>query len=285
MSSNENCLSLNISEKEERIKQFPKPTIQRWRSFAFTLRPSGGVTEIDIALFIKFVHRYCLFVHVVTEKTGDGRHLHAACFVNNPTFCGHFKQRPFYKMWLESNPLWQNRKRCIVAKSMYNEDWLMYLQKGDSTVVIMDNMKGWKKSDWLHDIPVKNRKPVFSNSIIKRLYKNYEELHMELNLPYPIKYNDDYEVIITRNEVAYFLNCCWYRDLWTPFMTPKKNEEFEEFFFRYVNRLPYCVSAERKRKREINMYLSVHHRMKHHECYNKSITYHPSTDAMTTSDI
>ena len=52
-------------------------THSKFQTYAFTLRPRGGVTEAQIAKLCKYCKNKAEWYKVVTEKEGDERHIHA----------------------------------------------------------------------------------------------------------------------------------------------------------------------------------------------------------------
>lgn len=106
-----------------------------FRTYALTIRPQNGVTDDEITPFMKWVRKKCLYYHVITEKEGSSRHIHAALFLTNPTprnsMCTMLKN-----LFKDFTP---SEKQVMLKgiKVMYNMDWIQnYLDKDDDTEVI-----------------------------------------------------------------------------------------------------------------------------------------------------
>jgi len=52
-----------------------------FKTFAIIIRPRSGVSDTDIDRFVKWVKRNAEFYYVITEKSGDERHIHFALFL------------------------------------------------------------------------------------------------------------------------------------------------------------------------------------------------------------
>ena len=108
-------------------------------TFAVTIRPRDGITDPQIALFTKF---FCKgrtdFSYVVTEKTGDERHLHAALILKKSCTLSNFTTQVIRLYKDLDNDEKSNLRRGV--KIWYNDDFLTYLKKGDDTVVIHSNL-------------------------------------------------------------------------------------------------------------------------------------------------
>lgn len=106
-----------------------------FKTFALTIRPKDGVTDQDIQKTMKWCRKHALYYHVVTEKTGSQRHIHAGVFLHKEKkkndvcimLCGLFKDlTPEEKTVLRHG-----------VKIMYNWDFIeKYLDKDDDTEVI-----------------------------------------------------------------------------------------------------------------------------------------------------
>lgn len=94
------------------------------KSLAITLRPRGGITDDDIALFLNTVMDRTEFRHVILEKSEAERHLHAALYLRNETTVSAFGQlmkRKFEKSFDERKSIW---KYAYKGTQMYNDDFL-----------------------------------------------------------------------------------------------------------------------------------------------------------------
>lgn len=107
----------------------------KFSTFAFTLRPKDGISDNDIKLTMGFVRRTAEYYHVVTEKTGSQRHIHAAVVFKTPTSKGEVCTR-LLRLFPELSPEEKPVLRRGV-KIMYNMDFINnYLDKDDDTVIL-----------------------------------------------------------------------------------------------------------------------------------------------------
>lgn len=119
------------------------------KSVAVTLRPRGGVTDEDIALFMNIALDRVDYSYIITEKEGADRHIHAALYLKRETTLSAFNQimkRKFLKTVEERESIWYH---CYKGKQMYNDDWVQkYLMEEneegakatDECVVLEDNL-------------------------------------------------------------------------------------------------------------------------------------------------
>lgn len=111
----------------------------KYRSYAITVRPKDGITDRQVTLFAKFVRKTCDHYHVVTEKTGHERHLHAGLFLKDATTRSNFVtriQRLFKDLTTQEKSVLRQG-----IKIMYNVDFInTYLDKDDDTVVIESSL-------------------------------------------------------------------------------------------------------------------------------------------------
>lgn len=113
--------------------------------FAITHRPKDGVSEDDIQKLTGYLRKKGDYYKIITEKEGHERHIHAVVYMKEPALCRNVTRailnlfpdlRPEEKMVL--------RQGVKVSKS---KQWLEYLEKGDSTVVIATNLPEEKRID------------------------------------------------------------------------------------------------------------------------------------------
>lgn len=109
---------------------------EKYLSFAVTYRSYGGVTDTEIHEFMKVVRNVSLYYYVITEKSDEKRHIHAALYLKTEALPSTFNQK--FKRVLSRHCNDQtDLKVAYVGKPMYNSDFLdKYLAKGDDTVVI-----------------------------------------------------------------------------------------------------------------------------------------------------
>lgn len=105
------------------------------QTFAITFRPLDGVNEEQVQKFAGWCSKACRYYHVITEKTGHQRHVHAGIVTETPCTRSNVVQR----MMQLFPDLSAEEKRVFRQgiKIMYNADFIgNYLAKGDDTVVI-----------------------------------------------------------------------------------------------------------------------------------------------------
>lgn len=111
---------------------------QKFKTFAFTLRPRDGVTDVQIEKLCKYCRNHAQWYKVVTEKEDDARHIHAVWVLKEEQTRSHvltYLQR-MYKD-LEADEMAVMRQGL---KIWYNRDFLDYIDKDDNTVVIEENL-------------------------------------------------------------------------------------------------------------------------------------------------
>lgn len=108
-----------------------------YRAYAITVRPHGGVTDDQIAGVLKMVRGKCDYYTVITEKTGEDRHLHAGLFLKKPI------QRKYMNQCLKTlvcfKDLTKNEQFVLAngTKIMYNMDFVdNYMTKDDHTQLV-----------------------------------------------------------------------------------------------------------------------------------------------------
>jgi len=129
-------------------------TASRFRTYALTLRPRNGVDTAEISTTVKWIKKRCEFYHIVTEKTGSDRHIHAALYLKTDVTKSNLTTvwiRELKKLGLDSSELTVARKG---VKILYSNDFVdNYLDKDDDTVVIESNLP--EKSTLLQYYPPK----------------------------------------------------------------------------------------------------------------------------------
>lgn len=111
--------------------------MSKFTTYAITLRPLNGVTDNEVEGFVTLCKRLCNSYHVVTEKTGSQRHIHAALFLKK----GTSRSNVAVVISRHCKKFGYNETERAVAlkgvKIMYNNDWLVnYLDKEDDTEVV-----------------------------------------------------------------------------------------------------------------------------------------------------
>lgn len=110
-----------------------------FKTFAITFRPSNGVSDLHIEKTMKWVRKHGEYYHVITEKTGSSRHIHAAVFLKKEKTQGNVCVM-LCGLYQDLTPEEKTVLRRGV-KVLYNYDWISnYLDKDDDTVVIASNL-------------------------------------------------------------------------------------------------------------------------------------------------
>lgn len=109
--------------------------MEKFKTFAFTLNPRNGVTDKQIEKIEKYSRAQCEYYHVITEKKGDQRHVHAAWVLKVP------QTRSYVSVYMSRmfKDLEPDEKKVMLQglKVMYNEDFIRnYMDKDDDTVVV-----------------------------------------------------------------------------------------------------------------------------------------------------
>jgi len=111
----------------------------KFRSFALTVRPLDGITDKQIELTMAFIRRRCEFYHVVTEKTGSSRHIHAGLILKEAVSRSNLLVQVL-RIFKDLTPQEKTVLRSGL-KIMYNWDFVnSYLDKDDDTVVVASNL-------------------------------------------------------------------------------------------------------------------------------------------------
>lgn len=107
----------------------------KYRTFAFTVRPRDGITDGQVKSFMTFIRRRCIYYHVVTEKSGSSRHVHAGVVFKE----GQLRSSVLVQVVRIFKDLTTDEKSVLRSgvKIMYNWDFInSYLDKNDETVVV-----------------------------------------------------------------------------------------------------------------------------------------------------
>ena len=153
----------------------------KYRSYAITVRPLDGATNVHDDLLCKFVRKYCEYYYIVSEKTDDERHLHAGLFLKKPTSRSNFSlmiRRVFAD-------LSDDEKRVLNQgiRIMYNMDFIEnYLDKDDDTELVLQNLpeQGHLESYWP---PSKEQEKAKAKAAVDKYYANLEYLWYQHQSP------------------------------------------------------------------------------------------------------
>jgi len=113
--------------------------IPKFKTYALTIRPLDGITDKQVESSMVFIRRRCEYYHVVTEKTGSSRHLHAGIILKDPCVRSNMLTN-LLRLFKDLTPQEKTVLRSGL-KIMYNWDFVnAYLDKDDDTVVIASNL-------------------------------------------------------------------------------------------------------------------------------------------------
>lgn len=154
--------------------------MEKFRSYAFTIRPSDGVTDKQIEKFVKWARKASEYYHVITEKTGSERHVHAAIFLKNAAT----RSNVVTQVMRMYDDLSSSEKRVLRngIRIMYNRDFIeKYCDKNDDTVIIASSLPeaGHMESYF----PPKPQPKVSAAKRCSVYYHELESLWFEYNSP------------------------------------------------------------------------------------------------------
>lgn len=147
-----------------------------FKSVAVTIRPKDGVTNDHILKFSKWVSRNTQYNKIVTEKEGCAKHIHASLFFEKPRNISNLR-----KLITNLYPDLTPQEKIILrqgVKPQYNIDWLEYLDKDDSTVVISSNLPERQYIHQYFPTPLESTKKRRNNTYYGRLEMLWQE-HVE----------------------------------------------------------------------------------------------------------
>lgn len=111
----------------------------KFSTYALTFRPKDGITDEQIDKLHEWIRKRSKYYHIVTEKTGSAKHLHAGLVLRVPVTRSNISvllTRLFQGLNNEERRVWLNG-----IKIMYNKDFIdNYLEKDDDTVVIASSL-------------------------------------------------------------------------------------------------------------------------------------------------
>jgi hypothetical protein len=103
-----------------------------YSTFAITVRPRAGITNAQIDGITKWIARTCDYYHIITEKDGSERHLHAGLFMRKDSTRSNLNNCLLALTCLKS--LEENEKRVLREGTKIMYDWNfvnVYLKKED----------------------------------------------------------------------------------------------------------------------------------------------------------
>ena len=150
----------------------------KYKSYSITLRPKSGIIDDDITMVKKITLKYCKFYHIITEKEDDERHIHGAMYLQKSMTSSAFNQmfkRLLCTSFEKRDSVW---RYAYSAHNMYNDDFVTkYLNKGDSTVTIMNKLPDLlERNEYYADtvVPVRSLSRS-ADPYFKKLYDLYFE--------------------------------------------------------------------------------------------------------------
>jgi len=106
--------------------------------YAITHRPKNGVSDHDIEVLTEYLRKKGNYYKIITEKEGHERHIHAVLYLKDPAF-----KKNLVRAVLNLFPDLLPEEKMVLrqgVKVSRSIQWLDYLAKGDSTVVIAENL-------------------------------------------------------------------------------------------------------------------------------------------------
>lgn len=153
-----------------------------YSTYAFTFRPRDGLTDPQLEKFCKYVRNRCTYYSVVTEKTGADRHLHAAMVMKEP--CQRSNIATYLlRMYKDLDP----EEKTVMQRGLKlwsSNEWLDYLNKGDDTVKVMENLPEVGYMESLFPQIEKEKKRMRGQQRmmdLEKLWYTYMPVHMEVN--------------------------------------------------------------------------------------------------------
>lgn len=201
--------------------------MDKFVTFAFTVRPRDGVTDDHIQSFVKYIKSKCTYYYIITEKKDDERHIHAATVFKKPVTRSNVCTcivRIFSDLSPEERKVLQQGVRV-----MYNSDFMnKYMEKDDDTVVIERNLPESGCIESFFPPPLKKKTTTLSNHAmiknLERLWHEYMLPHVEINTP----------------NVRDFLFDMQYNKRRIGLMEDKRMFQVSKWLVRWMNRTDRC---------------------------------------------
>lgn len=203
-------------------------THSKFQTFAFTLRPRGGVTDRQIEKMCTYLHRNADYYKVITEKTGDARHMHTAFVLKTP------QRRSDVAIYLKRmyKDLDKEEQKVMLQglKIWYNRDFLSYLDKGDDTVVVQEYLPEVATLDALfppEPTTLEPKKPYMHDTMEKyeKLWKEHVPVH----------------VLVNTENVRNFLTAMQFKKRLIGLLTEKQVQQHAFWFTRWMLEAEYYV--------------------------------------------
>lgn len=198
-----------------------------FKSFCVTHRPRDGLSDKDLNIFAEYIKKKCLYYYLITEKEGDAKHLHS-CFVRNtPTtrsnLCNEVA-RLFPELDIDE------KKVLLRGIKVWNsKDFLAYMEKGDSTVVVMKNLP---EANILENYFPVSHVPTTQKKLQNHIFMNTLETLWKEYIP-------SYWSVNTEN-VRHFLFDMQYNERRIGIMDDKKLIQVSKWLVRWLLKANHC---------------------------------------------
>lgn len=115
--------------------------LQKFRTYAVTLRPRNGIDDSQASKIVAWMKKRCTHLHVVSEKTGSARHVHAALYLKMDVTRSNFAT---VLVRLGAQLGFDEEEKVILRKGiriLYSDDFVQsYLDKDDDTEVLISDL-------------------------------------------------------------------------------------------------------------------------------------------------
>ena len=161
-------------------------SVSVFKTFAFTIRPLDGVTDEHVSSTMAWCRRNAQYYHIITEKSGSQRHIHAGVFLKKERSKGDV-----CKMLLNLFRALTPQEKSVLrqgVKIMYNWDFIsVYLDKDDETEVIGSNLpeksslESWFPPKPVSTVEGKTRKCSIYYHELEALWYKHQPVTAEVN--------------------------------------------------------------------------------------------------------
>jgi len=189
--------------------------------YAITHRPKNGVSDHDIKVLTGYLRKKGDYYKIITEKEDHERHIHAVVYLKEPSF-----KKVIVRAVLNLFPELLPEEKLVLrqgVKVSRSVQWLDYLAKGDSTVIIAENLPEAARLEAYYpkrDTPVRECKKVTYYLRLEKLwYEHAREMlvanpencrHFLFNMMYNERkidvIRDDKSIIQVSRHLARYIN-------------------------------------------------------------------------------
>lgn len=162
-------------------------TTPKFSTFALTIRPRNGIDDGQLAVVTQWIRKRSTYYHIITEKSGPERHVHAALFLKQAVTKSNLTTILVRlckdKLSFSPDELPILRKGI---KILYNNDFIeSYMDKDDATQVIATELPSQSHMEsWFPPKPLKKAEKH------SHYYWNLEELWYKHQSP-TIEFNTE----------------------------------------------------------------------------------------------